>query len=120
MRDIVSRDCPDVIHNGKFKFYSPCFAGTGNSLKMIRTWQAGLDADQEVALVDSHNYIGGATQPGGTLQGTLRGTLMNHTSTVLSVDKHLNESTLLKPYNNLPYILGETNSLYIGGRTRLT
>ena len=107
MRDIVSRDCPDVIQNGRFKFYSPSFAGTSNSLNMIRTWQSSLDADQEVALVDSHNYIGGATQPGVTLQGTL----MNRTSTVLSVNKHLNESTLLKPYTDLPYVLGETNSL---------
>ena len=116
MRDIVSRECPEVILNGNFKFYSPAFAGTGNSLNLIRTWQAGLDADNEIALIDSHNYIGGATQPGVTLQGTL----MNHTSTVVSVNKHLNESTLLKPYTDLPYILGETNSLYNEGAPGLS
>jgi len=36
---------------------------------------------------------------------------MNHTSTVVSVAKHLNESKLLSNVG-LPYILGETNSLY--------
>jgi Glycosyl hydrolase family 79 C-terminal beta domain len=114
IRDIVSRDCPDVIADGKFKFYSPSFAGTSNSLNLIRAWQAGLDSDHEIAYVDSHNYIGGATQPGVTLQGTL----MNHTSTVLSVNKHLNESTLL--HAGIPYILGETNSLYNEGAPGLS
>ena len=61
------------------------------------------------------SYIGGATQPGVTLQGTL----MNHTSTVLSVNKHLNESRLLA-YTGLPYILGETNSLYNEGAPGLS
>jgi hypothetical protein len=70
MRSIVSRDCPEVIDEGRFKFYAPAFAGTSNSLNLIKSWQAGLDRDNEIALVDSHNYIGGATQPGVTLQGT--------------------------------------------------
>lgn len=83
---------------------------------MIKTWQAGLDSDNDIAFIDSHNYIGGATQPGVTLQGTL----MNHTSTVLSVNKHLNESTILRNYTNLPYILGETNSLYNEGAPGLS
>jgi hypothetical protein len=43
---------------------------------------------------------------------------MNHTSTVLSVNKHLNESTLLNA--GLPYILGETNSLYNQGAPGLS
>lgn len=63
----------------------------------------------------AYSYIGGATQPGVTLQGTL----MNHTSTVLSVNKHLNESRLLA-YTGLPYILGETNSLYNEGAPGLS
>ena len=44
---------------------------------------------------------------------------MNHTSTVLSVNKHLNESNLLA-YTGLPYILGETNSLYNEGAPGLS
>lgn len=115
MRDIVQRDCPEVIEQGKFRFYSPSFAGTSNSLNIIKTFAAGLDTDSEIAFIDSHNYIGGATQPGVTLQGTL----MNHTSTVASVNKHLNESSLLRSYK-LPYLLGETNSLYNQGAPALS
>lgn len=44
---------------------------------------------------------------------------MNHTSTVLSVAKHLNESNLLADVG-LPYILGETNSLYNQGAPGLS
>jgi len=44
---------------------------------------------------------------------------MNHTSTTLSVAKHLNESRLLS-YTGLPYVLGETNSLYNGGAPGLS
>ena len=44
---------------------------------------------------------------------------MNHTSTVLSINKHLNESSLLA-YTGLPYILGETNSLYNEGAPGLS
>ncbi len=117
IRSLVQQNCPEVIDEGKFKFYAPSFAGTGNSLNMIRTWDAGLDSENDIAFIDSHNYIGGATQPGVTLQGTL----MNHTSTVLSVNKHLNESTYLAAAGNtLPYILGETNSLYNEGAPGLS
>ncbi|KAK4938874.1 hypothetical protein LTR10_020781 [Elasticomyces elasticus] len=115
IRQIVQQDCPDVITQGKFKFYAPSFGGAGNSLNLITTWNAGLDTDNDIAFIDSHNYIGGATQPGVTLQGTL----MNHTSTVLSVSHHLNESRLLSG-TGIPYILGETNSLYNEGAPGLS
>jgi hypothetical protein len=44
---------------------------------------------------------------------------MNHTSTVISVNKHLNESSLLA-YTGRRYILGETNSLYHQGAPGLS
>lgn len=44
---------------------------------------------------------------------------MNHTRTVESIAPHLNESNILKQYG-LPYILGETNSLYNEGRPGLS
>lgn len=116
IRSLVQQNCPEVIQEGTFNFYAPSFAGTSNSLNMIKTWQAGLNSDNEVGFIDSHNYIGGATQPGVTLQGTL----MNHTSTVLSVNKHLNETAYLRNYTQLPYILGETNSLYNEGAPGLS
>ncbi|KAK3718842.1 hypothetical protein LTR37_004758 [Vermiconidia calcicola] len=66
-------------------------------------------------------YIDGADEPGVTLQGTL----MNHSSNVASIALQLNESRLLSglPYNinpDLPFILGETNSLYNQGRPGLS
>ena len=50
---------------------------------------------------------------------------MNHTANVVSIAKQLNESRLLAqlPYNlepDLPFILGETNSLYNEGRPGLS
>lgn len=96
IKSLVQEDCPKILVDHKFKFYAPSFAGTGNSLNMIETWEAGLDNDNDIALVDSHNYIGGAAQPGVALQGTL----INHTSIVLSVNKHLNESAYLRNYTN--------------------
>jgi hypothetical protein len=118
IRDTVKLNCPEVIESGKLRYYSPSFAGTSNSLNIIKTFQAGLDEDGEIAFIDSHNYMGGATQPGVTLQKTL----MNHTAVVLNVNKHLNESALLKSLAgiDLPYLLGETNSLYNQGAPALS
>ena len=96
-------------------FIAPSFAGTSNYLNPITTWHDGLDTDKDISLISSHNYIGGATQPGVTLQGTL----MNHTSTVSSISHQLNESSLLA-YTGIPFILGETNSLYNEGAPGLS
>lgn len=117
----MEKSCPNLATKQKYKFYAPSFAGTDNSLNPIITWKDGLDVDKNIAFIDSHNYINGATVPGVTLQGTL----MNHTSNVVSIAKQLNESHLLAelPYNlnpDLPFILGETNSLYNEGRPGLS
>jgi hypothetical protein len=67
----------------------------------------------------SCSYIGGANQPGVTLQGTL----MNHTMTVKSVSAHKNVSNILNEENltpGVPYILGEMNSLYREGAPGLS
>jgi hypothetical protein len=48
---------------------------------------------------------------------------MNHTSTVNSIAKQLNESRLLAEYEasqGIPFILGETNSLYNEGAPGLS
>lgn len=63
----------------------------------------------------NHSYIGGATQPGVTLQGTL----MNHTVTVKSVDAQAQLGNNLS-YTGIPFILGETNSLYNQGKPGLS
>ncbi|RAL12296.1 glycosyl hydrolase family 79 C-terminal domain-containing protein [Aspergillus homomorphus CBS 101889] len=101
------------------KYIAPSFAGVSNSLNPVVTWESGLGRKRNIALNSEHNYIGGATQPGVTLQKTL----MNHTMTVQSVAQHVNVSTILAQKNlttDIPYILGETNSLYNEGAAGLS
>jgi len=67
------------------------------------------------------SYIGGATQPGVTLQKTL----MNHTSTVNSIATQVNSSAYISAFlaesnTSIPFILGETNSLYNEGAPGLS
>ncbi|CAD6446089.1 4ae85018-d036-41d7-aad9-d3313433e9df [Sclerotinia trifoliorum] len=112
IKEGVAAACPDLASYG---FLAPSYAGVNNHLNPITTWRDGLDVDKDIELISSHNYIGGATQPGVTLQKTL----MNHTSTVASVALQLNVSNLLSPFN-LPFTLGETNSLYNEGAPGLS
>lgn len=64
-----------------------------------------------------HNYIDGANNPGVTLQSTL----MNHTRTVQSVQQHVVFKRDLTSLGiEVPYILGETNSLYNQGTSGLS
>ncbi|KAL3444834.1 hypothetical protein BJX65DRAFT_310424 [Aspergillus insuetus] len=108
--------CPQLAEK---KWMAPSFAGVTNSLNPVVTWREGLNAKRNIALNSEHNYIGGATQPGVTLQKTL----MNHTMTVQSVAKHVNVSRILNEENlaaGIPYILGEMNSLYRQGAPGLS
>ncbi|KAL1961879.1 hypothetical protein VTN77DRAFT_959 [Rasamsonia byssochlamydoides] len=119
IREVMAEACPEMATDAEYKYIAPSFAGINNSLKPITTWQDGLDTDHDIALNSEHNYIGGATQPGVTLQGTL----MNHTSTVNSVNKLANLSRVLTEENltpGIPFILGETNSLYNEGAPGLS
>lgn len=122
IRAAMEEACPDLATDENYKYYAPSFAGTGgNGLDPLLAWEARLNTDKDIALISSHNYISGANVPGVTLQGTL----MNHSSTVASIAKQLNSSRLiaglpedLQPH--LPFILGETNSLYNQGRPGLS
>ena len=116
IKSLLSQACPNLTTPDSYNYLAPSFAGTNNHLNPITTWHAGLNAEQDIALISSHNYIGGATQPGVTLQGTL----MNHSSTVASVAHQVNESALLLANSSLPFILGETNSLYNEGAPSLS
>lgn len=63
--------------------------------------------------------MGGADQPGVTLQKTL----MNHTAVVNIVSQHANLAHTLKETGltkDIPYILGEMNSLYHQGKPGLS
>ncbi|RAL62195.1 hypothetical protein DID88_002679 [Monilinia fructigena] len=109
----VAKVCPDLASYG---FMAPSFAGVETTSTPVITWNNGINIDKDIEFISSsHNYIGGATQPGVTLQGTL----MNHTQTKVSIARQLNVSNLLAS-SNLPFILGETNSLYNQGAPGLS
>ncbi|KAI1464112.1 glycoside hydrolase family 79 protein [Daldinia caldariorum] len=114
IRRVLESKCPDLLGNDTYGFLAPSFAGTTNHLKQPRTWADGINADGDIKLFSSHNYISGAETPGVTLQGTL----MNHTRTALSVGVHAAENAAIRP--GVPYVLGETNSLYHQGRPGLS
>ncbi|KAJ3038425.1 hypothetical protein HDV00_000613 [Rhizophlyctis rosea] len=113
IRQVIKTARPQMADPVNYKFVASSFAGANS----IGAWKAGLDVDNNIALISSHNYIGSPTQPGVTL----RGTLMNHTRTVLSVSAHVKEKNQSAQLNHTqPYILGETNSLYHQGAPNLS
>ncbi|KAK5112946.1 hypothetical protein LTR62_003768 [Meristemomyces frigidus] len=121
IKSAMEGPCPNLASNESYKYYAPDFAGTSNSLNPVTTWEDHLDTDKDIAVITTHNYISGAAVLGVTLQGTL----MNHTSNVASIAKQLNESRLLAALPSdldpgLPFIMGETNSLYNQGRPGLS
>ncbi|OTB19395.1 glycoside hydrolase family 79 protein [Daldinia sp. EC12] len=114
IRSVLEENCPDLLGNDTYGYLAPSFAGTTNHLKQPQTWADGINADGDIKFFSSHNYISGAETLGVTLQGTL----MNHTRTALSVGVHTAENATIQP--GIPYILGETNSLYHQGRPGLS
>ncbi|KAI1399198.1 glycoside hydrolase family 79 protein [Hypoxylon fuscum] len=114
IRGVLQENCPDLLGNDTYGYLAPSFGGTDAHLKAPRTWTDGLDEDGDIKLFSSHNYISGAESLGVTLQGTL----MNHTNTALSAAAHVAENRTITP--GIPYILGETNSLYRQGRPGLS
>ncbi|KAI1209122.1 glycoside hydrolase family 79 protein [Annulohypoxylon truncatum] len=113
IKSVFKESCPELSED-QYEFLAPSFAGTANHLSAVRTWADGVDVDKDIKLFSSHNYIDGATSLGVTLQGTL----LNHTRTALSVGQHITENAAINP--GIPYILGETNSLYNEGRPGLS
>ncbi|KAI0837502.1 glycoside hydrolase family 79 protein [Hypoxylon sp. FL0890] len=112
---VFNHSCPE-LGNDTFRWLAPSFAGTNNHLKAPVAWSDGLNEYNDIKLFSSHNYISGAETPGVTLQGTL----MNHTNTARSVDAHVAENASMHLGAGIPYILGETNSLYHEGRPGLS
>ncbi|KAK0114077.1 hypothetical protein ONS95_013582 [Cadophora gregata] len=122
IRGQLERYCPEMLEGGRYGYLAPSFAGTNNRLKPVVAWREGLNRDGDVRIFSSHNYIGGATQPGITLQNTL----LNHTKTRLSISSQVALLTDLTTTNppllpkDIPFILGETNSLYNQGKPGLS
>ncbi|CZT18183.1 uncharacterized protein RCC_04023 [Ramularia collo-cygni] len=109
--------CPEL----PISYYAPSFAGYSNGLDGVKVWELGINSDKDIAFMSSHNYVSGAPVPGVTLQGTL----MNHTSSVVSINKQLDIARQLanlpeEMNADLPFILGEHNSLYRQGRPGLS
>jgi hypothetical protein len=111
----LAQSCPDLNTPEYYGYIGPSFTSTIKELDPIKAWADGFDTDGDVKLMSWHNYIGGADSPGITLQGTL----MNHTSTINSLAPELNASRHLA-YTGVPYILGETNSLFHQGAPGLS
>ncbi|KAI0473697.1 glycoside hydrolase family 79 protein [Xylariaceae sp. FL0804] len=114
IKSVIEQNCPDLAGNDSYGYLAPSFGGTGNTLRAPVAWADGLDQDEDIRYFTSHNYISGADTPGVTLQATL----LNHTSTSLSVNAHIAEYNSINP--GVPHIFGEANSLYNEGRPGLS
>ncbi|OKL55421.1 hypothetical protein UA08_09327 [Talaromyces atroroseus] len=111
----ISQHCPTKISNATYGYLNPSFAGVDNHLNPGTTFADGLDVDNYIKLISIHNYIGGATEPGVTLQKTL----MNHTSNVESASAFLAVRNELD-YTGIPFVLGKMNSPYNEGAPGLS
>jgi hypothetical protein len=108
LRTYIQKACPDLAHS--FDMVAPSVSSPGSALNAVNIFADGEDSEGTVKQISVHNYMGGATQPGVTLQGTL----MNHTSVVNAINNHVNYANSLANVS-ADYILGEHNSLYGGG-----
>ena len=118
----IKTACPDL---SGAKFMAPSFAGVGVNgyftLDPVEAWKKGINKNKNIGIISSHNYMGVSTSLGVTLQGTL----MNHSNVILKADAQLNVSQGIKAAGssldpNLPFILGEHNSLARQGRPGLS
>ncbi|KAI4665273.1 uncharacterized protein J4E78_002733 [Alternaria triticimaculans] len=114
--------CPDLAGT---KFMAPSFAGIGVNdyfrLDPVEVFKQGLDEKQNIGLIASHNYMGVSTNPGITLQGTL----MNHSSVLAKADEQIGVKDGIKALGdalapNVPFVMGEHNSLARQGRPGLS
>ncbi|RJE21915.1 hypothetical protein PHISCL_05760 [Aspergillus sclerotialis] len=110
----LAKSCP---HLTNAKYIAPSTGLPTGILNPVDVFKHGLKSHHNIALNSEHNYMGGADEPGVTLQKTL----MNHTAVINSVENHLKVIRTLKAQNlDLPYIYGEMNSLYNQGRPGLS
>ncbi|KAH6692587.1 beta-glucuronidase [Plectosphaerella plurivora] len=117
IRQALATTCPGTA---SAPWVAPSNGGVSNPLRAQAQWAAGLDDDNNVGLLSTHNYISGAESPGVTLQDTL----MNHDETMRSVDAHVRtRRELIAQFGESaipPHIIGEHNSLYHQGKPGLS
>lgn len=118
----VQAACPNLTG---IKFMAPSFAGVAANayftLDPVKSWREGLDRNDNIDIISSHNYMGVSTDLGITLQGTL----MNHTNVITKAAAQLKVWEGIKASENAPslgtpFILGEHNSLARQGRPGLS
>lgn len=57
IRAAMEKPCPNLAKKENYLYYAPSFAGTDNSLNPIATWKDGMDADMNIAMIDSHKSV---------------------------------------------------------------
>jgi hypothetical protein len=50
----LSKACPDMAHGEYYKYLAPSFAGPSNRLNPVKTWQDGLNSDNDVGMNSMH------------------------------------------------------------------
>ncbi|PNS16297.1 hypothetical protein CAC42_6404 [Sphaceloma murrayae] len=120
VRKAALQACASQIPEYDFPLYGPTFAGLergdlGNLtvLDPKTSWSLGLSTSPITQLV-THNYMGAASSPGLSLQGTL----MNNTAIRTRVQAHLAFYKAIS--TTRPLILGEHNSIAQQGRPGLS
>ena len=109
IQEALQAKCPSLASGPKF--INPSLAGTNSKLDPVKISQDGLNNNGSIAKFAVHNYM-------GTQDGTLQGQLMNHETNVRKIDEHAQEAAKIHGVANMrdvPYVLGETNSLTGGG-----
>jgi hypothetical protein len=48
---------PKFVTASQFNWIAPSFAGVGNSLEAVPTWEDGLNAGGYISLFSSHKYV---------------------------------------------------------------
>lgn len=54
IRHQLSKACPEMLTHGEYKYIAPSFAGTANLLDPVKTWEAGLNDDQDIGMNSMH------------------------------------------------------------------
>lgn len=57
IRKQIQKACPELAAKGQPTFMAPSFAGVGSHLNGPKTFKAGLDNNDDIALFSTHKYV---------------------------------------------------------------
>ncbi|MCJ1399123.1 hypothetical protein MMC11_002325 [Xylographa trunciseda] len=107
IKNILAQACPEMATAAAYGYIAPSFwVPDNNELTIAGAFSSGLNADNDIKLISFHNYIASTSDPGVSLQGTL----LNHTNTMQSIARQLDQYSFLAN-TSLPLVISETNSL---------